>query len=369
MNKKIIQVTKTSLPPIEGYIEQLKEIWESAWISNMGPKHNELQTKLKEYLHVPHLSLFSNGHMALELLIQAMGLTGEIITTPFTFASTTHAIVRNGCVPVFCDIKKEDYTIDAGKIENLITPRTSAILPVHVYGNICDVEKIEQIAQKYHLKVLYDAAHTFGEEYRGKGIGSYGDAAMFSFHATKVFHTIEGGAIAYKEEWIGRKLYQLKNFGIKDAETVDGIGANAKMNEFQAIMGLCNLKYIDAEIEKRRSIADRYFRNLNGVKGIVLNRVREEVKSNYAYFPVLFDPELFGHNRDDVYERLKKQNIYARKYFYPLTNEYDCYRGRFDSEKTPVAREVSHQILTLPLFADLKFEDVDRICSIILEGR
>ena len=268
--KKIL-VTRSSMPPYEEYTEAIRDIWDTHWLTNMGKYHNELEKQLKEYLGVNGLSLFTNGHMALELALQAMNLSGEIITTPFTFASTTHAIIRNGLTPVFCDINNIDFTIDVSKIEALITDKTSAILPVHVYGNICDVEKIEQIANKYGIKVIYDAAHAFGVRYKGIGIGNFGDASMFSFHATKVFNTIEGGAISFHDnDEFSQKLYRLKNFGIKNEETVDDIGANAKLNEFSAVMGLCNLKHIGTELEKRKQIVNTYMNELSSINGIQL---------------------------------------------------------------------------------------------------
>ena len=236
------------MPSFEEYMEAIKPLWESRWLTNMGANHEELAKRLCEYLKVPNISLFVNGHMALELTLQAMDLEGEVITTPFTFASTTHAIVRSGLTPVFCDIDPENYTIDITKIEELITPKTCAIVPVHVYGNVCDLDAIDDIAKKHGLKVIYDAAHAFAVEYKGKGIGDFGDASMFSFHATKVFHTIEGGAIATSDKELMDRLWMLKDFGIRDEEVVDGIGANAKMNEFCAVMGLCNLDHIDSEI-------------------------------------------------------------------------------------------------------------------------
>ena len=281
MDKRIL-VARSSMPSIEEYIDEIRSIWDSHWMTNMGVKHNELEVKLKEYLEIDEISLFSNGHMALELVLQAMNLKGEVITTPFTFASTTHAIVRNGLTPVFCDINENDYTIDVNKIEELITDKTCAIVPVHVYGNICNIEEIERLAKKYDLKVIYDAAHTFGVKYNGKGIGSYGDASIFSFHATKVFNTIEGGAVCFNDKELGKKLYQLKNFGIKSETVVDGIGANAKMNEFQAAMGICNLRHVDNEIEKRRRVVERYRENLISVDGIKLCKSQEGVDSNYS---------------------------------------------------------------------------------------
>ena len=245
--EKPILVTRSSMPSFEEFTEMIRPIWDSAWLTNMGEYHQELERQLKEYMKTDNLVLFVNGHMALEMVIQAMELTGEVITTPFTFASTTHAIVRNGLTPVFCDIDPVNYTMDPDKIEALITDKTSAIIPVHVYGNFCDVERIEQIAKKHNLKVIYDAAHTFGAEYKGKSAAAYGDASIYSFHATKVFNTIEGGAVAFGEPWMGHRLNCLKNFGIVDQEHVVWVGGNAKMNEFQAAMGLCNLRHIDAE--------------------------------------------------------------------------------------------------------------------------
>ena len=331
----------------------------------MGQKHIELQNALKKYLNVDNVELLVNGHMALEMTLQAMNLQGEVITTPFTFASTTHAIVRNGLTPVFCDIRPDDFTMDADKIESLITDRTCAIMPVHVYGNVCDVEKIQKIADKYGLKVIYDAAHTFGVKYKGQGTGTFGDVSCFSFHATKVFHTIEGGAACFKDEELGRTLYRLKNFGIKNEEVVDGVGANAKMNEFQAAMGLCNLRHIESEIEKRRLVTECYRQCLTGVKGIQLNTIQKDVISNYAYFPILVNSDVCKVNRDELYNKLKEQNIFARKYFYPITSEFDCYKGKFDVVDTPVAKKISENVLTLPMYADLPLETVERICSVV----
>ena len=361
----MINVTRSSMPYFDEYCEEIKEIWNSRWLTNMGPKHQKLQDKLIEYLDVDKIDLFCNGHMALEMAIQAMGLTGEVITTPFTFASTTHAIVRNGLTPVFCDIEPDTYTIDASKIEALITDKTSAIIPVHVYGNICKVEEIERIAKKHNLKVIYDAAHAFGVKYKGRGIGSFGDASMFSFHATKVFHSIEGGAICFSDEVFGEKLYKLKNFGIASQESVEFVGGNAKMNEFAAAMGICNLRHIDGEIAKRKAAVERYRERLSGVDGITLCPIQENVQQNYAYFPVVFDKDVFGLSRDEVMDNLAKEDIGARKYFYPLTNTFDCYN--YDANQTPVALEISKKVLTLPLYADLTVEDVDRICDVILK--
>ena len=368
MEKKIL-VTRSSIPALDEYVDEIRDIWDSHWLTNMGEKHQRLQKELMNYLGVNNIELLTNGHMALELSLQALGLTsGEVITTPFTFASTTHAIVRNGLTPVFCDINPDDFTIDTDKIENLITDKTIAIMPVHVYGNICNIEEIEKIAKKYELKVIYDAAHAFGEKYHGKGVGKFGDISCFSFHATKVFNTIEGGGVCYTDEKFGEKLYRLKNFGIRNEEVVDGIGANAKMNEFCAAMGLCNLRHIDEEIAKRKIIVERYRNHLSDVVGIQLNQIQEGVESNYAYFPVIFDEKKFGASRNEVKELLLQYGIGARKYFYPLTNTFECFHGQFDVNATPVARHISHRVLTLPLYADLTLEEVDEICQIILNS-
>ncbi|MCI8372581.1 MAG: DegT/DnrJ/EryC1/StrS family aminotransferase [Lachnospiraceae bacterium] len=360
-----ILVTHSSMPPIEEYIEEIRELWDTHWLTNMGAKHKKFQVQLKEYMGVEQLDLLVNGHMALELTIQAMNLQGEVITTPFTFASTTHAIVRNGLEPVFCDINPQDYTMDVSKLEDLITDRTCAIIPVHVYGNICNIEEIERIAVKYGLKVIYDAAHTFGETYKGKSLGAFGDASCFSFHATKAFNTIEGGMVCYKDREIGERLYNLKNFGIRGPEVVESVGANAKMNEFQAAMGLCNLRHVEMEIAKRRKVTEHYRENLKGIDGIRLNVVQKDVEPNYAYFPVVFDEKAFGASRNEVFFALDKQEISARKYFHPLTNTFDCFHGKFDVNRTPTALHISRRVLTLPLYADLAVEDVDRICEVI----
>jgi len=367
MNK--ILVTRSSMPELDEYINEIKEMWDTHWLTNMGPKHRQLQEALRDFMGVENVELFTNGHMAIELTLQAMNLQGEVITTPFTFASTTHAIVRNGLEPVFCDVDPVTFTMDTGKLESLITERTCAILPVHVYGNICDIEGIERLAHKYGLKVIYDACHTFGETYKGRGVGCFGDASCFSFHATKVFNTIEGGAVAFRDKKIGDALYDLKNFGIHGPEEVSAVGANAKMNEFCAAMGLCNLRHIHDEISKRQTVAARYRSHLEGVEGLQLNAVQPEVESNYAYFPVVFHEQVFGANRDQVYDALEVHDIHTRKYFYPLTNTYSAFHGKYNALETPVALQISKRVLTLPMYADLALEDVDRICEIILSGR
>lgn len=361
-----IMVTRSSMPPMEEYIAEISDIWESRWLTNMGVKHQAFQAALQEFLGAPNIDLFTNGHMALELSLQALNLSGEVITTPFTFASTTHAIVRNGLEPVFCDIDPNDYTMDVTKLEHLITDRTSAIMPVHVYGNVCNVEEIERIAHKYGVKVIYDAAHSFGVRYQGKSTAVFGDVSCFSFHATKVFHSIEGGAACFHDRELGEKLSRLKNFGIRDAECVDGVGSNAKMNEFCAAMGLCNLRHVEGEIAQRKVVAERYRERLEGISGVQLNPIQPDVTPNYAYFPVVFHEAEFGSTRNEVFDALQRVDVYSRKYFYPLTNTFDCFHGKYDVEQTPVARHIANRVLTLPIYADLELMLVDRICDVIL---
>lgn len=363
-----INVTRSSMPTFEEYCNEIKELWDSRWLTNMGIKHRQLQAELEVYLGVPHVVLYTNGHLALENVLAALNLPkgGEVITTPFTFVSTTHSIVRNGLVPVFCDVNDVDYTMDVTKIESLITDKTVAIVPVHVYGNLCNVNAIQAIAEKYNLKVVYDAAHAFGVTYEGISAACFGDASMFSFHATKVFNTIEGGVVCFKEDKLVSVLNEMKNFGIRGQEECVYVGSNAKMSEFQAAMGICNLRHLDEEIAKRKVAVEQYRKRLSGVVGIKLCPVQAGVVSNYAYFPVVFDG--YKYNRDEVFELLKEQEIVARKYFYPLTNDFECYKEypTAGAEKTPVAKYLADRVLTLPLYSDLTVEDVDRICDVIL---
>lgn len=361
-----INVTRSSMPPYEEYIEEIKDLWDSRWLTNSGCKHVLLEEKLKEYLKVNNISLFANGHLALEAALNVFRLKGEVITTPFTYGSTTQAIVRAGLTPVFCDIEPDFYTIDADKIEELITEKTVAIVPVHVYGNVCNYRKIEEIADKYNLKVIYDAAHAFGVEADGISVGNFGDASMFSFHATKVFHTIEGGGVTYNDTSLMAHLNAWKMYGMYDKENAEIEGLNAKLTEFAAAMGLCNLKHIDGEIEKRKRCVEVYREYLSDVPGIKICKEQENVISNYAYFPVYFEKKEFGENREEVLEKLSKEDIYPRRYFYPLTSEFTLYQGKFFIQETPVAKDASRNILTLPLYADLSIEDVRRICEIIL---
>ncbi len=371
---KPIYVTRPSMPELEDFMEEIRPIFERRVLTNMGPVYKKFQRMLMDYLEVPELSLFTNGHLALELGLQALGLKqqgqavggGEVITTPFTFVSTTHAISRNNLKPVFCDIRKADYCMDPEKIEELITDKTVAIVPVHVYGNICDVRKIQKIADKHGLKVIYDGAHAFGEKYDGVSIGNFGDATMFSFHATKVFHSIEGGAVAFQDRRYGVPLHELKNFGIHGEFEISAIGGNAKLDEFRAAMGICNLRRMEECIQARKAVHDQYFERLGGVEGIILCPVQKKVTPNYAYFPVYFDREAFGKTRDDIYAQLQEHGIYSRKYFYPAVNELACY-AEYQNQATPVTHDVATHILTLPIYEGLTPEDVDRICDIILD--
>ncbi len=364
-----INVTRSSMPAFEEYCEEIKPLWESHWLTNMGIKHKTLEADLKRYLGVENLKLYVNGHLALENVLEAMNFPagGEVITTPFTFASTTHAIVRTGLKPVMCDIDPVSFTMNPDLIEGLITEKTVAIMPVHVYGNLCDVEKIQTIADRRGLKVIYDAAHAFGASYKGRSSATFGDASMFSFHATKVFNTIEGGAISFRDATMSRNLDDLKNFGIHGPEEVAFVGGNAKMNEFAAAMGICNLRHVEGEIAKRGAVAARYNSHLANVPGLQLNVPQVDVTPNYSYYPVVFHDE-FGADRDQVFAALAQEEIVARKYFYPLVNDFDCYRDAdfYGAEKTPVAKFISDRVLTLPLYADLSMEDVDRICEIVL---
>ncbi|RDB63929.1 aminotransferase [Gordonibacter sp. 28C] len=357
------------MPSFEEYCDEIRDLWDTLWLTNRGVKHRQLEDMIQEYLGVEYMTLFVNGHSALECILETMELgrdgRNEVITTPFTFASTIHAIVRKGLKPVFCDIKPDDFTIDPDKIEALVTPRTCAILPVHVYGNVCDVDAIGSIVREHDLKVVYDAAHAFGVLKDGVGVGSFGDASMFSFHATKVFHTIEGGAIAHSDSLLCDKLAQWRNFGITGTESVEYVGGNSKMNEFAAAMGICNLRHIDVEIAKRKAVAERYWANLEGVPGIQFCKPKPNVRHNYAYMPVLFDPSAFGATRDDVLEALAAEGIGARKYFYPIASDFECYRSEHDSSETPVAKWAGDRILALPIYADLALDDVDRICAVV----
>lgn len=361
-----IYVTKSFLPPMEEYVEEIKYIWESSWLTNNGLLHNSLEQKLTNYLKVISSTLFVNGTLALETALEALNLEGEVITTPFTFAATTHAISRKNLTPVFGDIEPNTFNLDPTKIEELITDKTSAIVPVHVFGNPCDVKAINKIANKYNLKVIYDAAHAFGVTVEGKGIGTFGDVSMFSLHATKVYNSIEGGLLTCPDQSLQRKLNLLKNFGISGPENIDTVGTNAKMNEFQAAMGLVNLRYIESEIEKRKKIAYLYRELLTGIDGITSLEDIQGVKHNYSYFPIIVNED-FGVTRDVLHRELENYNIFTRKYFYPLCVDFACYKEEFIDTKSrlPIANKVSEEILTLPIYGSLSEGEIEYICESI----
>lgn len=367
---KNIPVTWSSMPTFEEYCETIRPLWETRWLTGRGAIHREFEEQLKQYMNVPNVALFANGHVALEVTLQTANLKGEVITSPFTHISTSHAIVRNGLTPVFCDINEEDLTIDDTKIESLITENTCAIVATHVYGYVCHVEAIEKIAKKHGLLVVYDAAHAFGETINGIGVGNFGDASMFSTHATKVFQTIEGGIVSYKDTKRFAAIEQITNFGIvgnfgvAGKDSIEYVGTNARMNEMEAAMGLCNLRHIDEEIAKRKALADRYTERLSGIKGINLLKPQPGVKYNYAYYPVIVDG--YCKNRDEVIAELGTHSISARRYFYPSVDSAECYNGKYPAENTPVSHYYADRAMTLPLFSDLPIEEVDRICDIII---
>ena len=359
-----INVTRSSMPSFEEYCEEIRDLWDSRWLTNNGGKVQALSAQLCDFLQSARVELFSNGHMALEAVLSTLPKRGEVITTPFTFASTVHAIVRKGLTPVFADIRQDDYTIDADQVEKLITSKTCAILPVHVYGRLCDVDKLEQISQKHGIPVIYDAAHAFGVTRNGVSAARFGLASMFSFHATKVYHTIEGGCIATQSEELAEKLALERNYGITGPEDVVSVGGNAKMNEFQAAMGLCNLRHLADDIRGRKAVHECYMQSLSGLDNIILPVLQPDVESNYAYFPVVFENR---ETRDRVCAALLEEGVYARKYFYPLITDFECYHGLpgFDSAKTPVAQRVSDGVVTLPMYPDLALSDVQMISEVI----
>lgn len=366
MEAQRIKVTRSSMPSIEEYTDEIRALFSSHMLTNAGVKHQQLEEELTSFLDVDYVSLFVNGHSALEAIFEAMELgRGEVITTPFSFISTANAIARKGLTPVFADIDPFSYTLDPNLIEPLISDKTVAIVPVHVYGNICDVDAIQAVAERNGLKVIYDAAHAFGETWKGRGIGSFGDASMFSFHATKVFNTIEGGAVTTSNRDLYSALNCCRNFGLAGPEDAKYIGGNSKMNEFCAAMGLCNLRHVSREISKRKAVASRYTERLCDLPGVEVRHPQEGVISNYAYYPVLFNPDVFGSTRDEVFDALEKINVGSRKYFYPLITDFECYRDAYSSSETPVAKHVADNILTLPMYADLAVDDIDRICDTI----
>lgn len=365
MKNKRINIVRSSMPCFDKYVATIRPLWDTCWLTNMGIIHNELEEKLGKYLKVDNFLLVSSGHIALELALQSLDLKGEVITTPFTFASTAHAITRMNLTPIFCDIDPIDYNIDVSKIESLITEKTVAVMPVHVYGNSCKVNEIKKIAEKYNLKVIYDGAHTFGVEIGGEGIANFGDITTFSFHGTKVFHTIEGGGIAVKDKELYEKIKKMRNFGLEPNGDCLFPGTNAKLSEFHAAMGLTLLDIVDDEIYKRKQVYDCYQAHLSNIKGLKLLNLDSNSKQNYIYMPILIEED-FPKSRNILIKELNENNIYPRVYFHPLMNDLTCYNKGFKTY-FPNAKYVSERILVLPLYAELSLNDVDMICKVILK--
>jgi dTDP-4-amino-4,6-dideoxygalactose transaminase len=362
-----ILVNKPTLPELSEFIPYLEKIWESKRLTNIGEFHKQLENELAEFLGVKHVSLFANGTLALIAALQVMRISGEVITTPYSFVATTHAIKWNGMTPVFCDIEPETCNINPEKIEALITPKTTAIVPVHIYGNPCDVEKIGEIADVYGLKVIYDAAHAFNVKINNESVLNFGDLSVLSFHATKIYNTFEGGAVISHDEKTKKRLDYLKNFGFADETTVIAPGINAKMNEMQAALGILQLKDVEKNTLKRKRIAEKYREVFSEIDGIEFINEMKNVKHNYGYFPIFVDENKYGKSRDELYEELKKNNIFARRYFYPLISQFPSYRGldSASSDNLPVATEITEKVICLPIYADLDITEVEKICAII----
>lgn len=365
--KKIITVTSPLLPDLKEFEKYLEDIWNRKWLTNNGYYHKELEKALADYLGVPYLSLFTNGTLPLITALQAMRITGEVITTPYSFVATTHSIWWNGIKPVFVDVDEKTGNIDPEKIEAAITPKTTAIMPVHVYGTPCDTKRIKEIADKYGLKVIYDAAHAFGVKVNGKSILEEGDISTLSFHATKVYNTVEGGALICHDEATKKRIDYLKNFGFADEVTVVAPGINSKMDEIRSAYGLLNLQQVDKAIESRKSTAFKYREGLKDIEGIRFLCDIEGVKHNYSYFPIFIDENKYGMSRDALYMKLKEQNILARRYFYPLISEFSTYRGLESAtvENLPIAHKLASSVICLPMYAFMEDCDIERVISVI----
>ena len=366
MEDKLITVTSPLLPSLDEFIPMLKDIWDRKWLTNNGHYHKELEKSLAEYLGVKYISLFTNGTLPLITALQAMRITGEVITTPYSFVATTHSIWWNGLKPVFVDVDEKTGNIDPEKIEAAITPHTTAIMPVHVYGTPCNTKRIQEIADVYGLKVIYDAAHAFGVKVNGESILNAGDMSTLSFHATKVYNTVEGGALVCHDEATKKRIDYLKNFGFAGETTVVAPGINSKMDEIRAAYGLLNLKQVDDAIARRKATAERYRAALKNVAGIRMLEDVEGVHHNYAYFPIFISEE-YGLSRDALYEKLKEHNVYGRRYFYPLISTFSAYKGLESArpENLPVAHKLADQVLCLPMFAGLDNESIDRIIDVV----
>lgn len=368
MENKQIAVTSPLLPDLDEYTQLLKEIWDSKWITNNGLFHKRLESELADYLKVPYLSLFTNGTLPLITALQALRITGEVITTPYSFVATTHSLWWNGIKPVFVDIDLENCGLNPDKIEAAITPKTTAIMPVHCYGKPCDIEGIQQVADKYGLKVIYDAAHAFGVEINGKSILEYGDMSTLSFHATKVYNTLEGGALVVKDKKTKQRIDYLKNFGFAGETEVVAPGINSKMDEARAAYGILNLKQVDAAIELRHQVAVRYRETLKNVEGVTFFEDVQGVKHNYSYFPIFVDAEKYGMTRDELYFKMKEQNVLGRRYFYPLISTFSTYRGLESSrpENLPIAHKIAEQVICLPMHHEISELDIERILATIV---
>ena len=364
---KPILVTQPSLPPLKDFIKSLEKIWDSKWLTNNGQFHQEFEKKLADYLGVEYISLFSNGTLALMTAYKQLSLTGEVITTPYSFVATTHAMLWNNITPVFCDVDPIYGNLDADKIEALITINTTAIVPVHVYGNPVDVEKIQKIAKKHNLKVIYDAAHAFGVEKDGQSILNFGDLSILSFHATKTFNTIEGGAIICRDKETKQQIDYLKNFGFENETSVIQTGINGKMNELQAAFGLLQLKTIDKDIAKRKKVADKYKETLKGIVGIRVLNDKENVKHNYSYFPIFIEDD-YPLTRDKLYQKLKDHHIFARRYFYPLISDFPMYKhlGLSNPDDLPNAVNIANEVICLPIYPELSIKEINFISDIII---
>ena len=368
MTKEKINVTQPSLPDLKDYIPYLEDIWKSKWLTNNGKYHQQFEQELKEFLEVKQVNLFTNGTLALITALQALRITGEVITTPYSFVATTHALHWNGIKPVFCDIEPDTMNLDPDKIEALITPQTTAIMPVHVYGNPCNVDKIQKIADKFSLTVIYDAAHAFNVRLDNESILNYGDLSILSFHATKVFNTIEGGAIICHDKKLKEQIDYLKNFGFAGETKVIAPGINAKMNELQAALGLLQLKRVEADISKRKEIAEQYRKELRDMQGITVLEDIAGVQHNYSYFPILVDSSKYGKSRDELYNYLKEHNIYSRRYFYPLISNFSMYRT-LDSahpDKLSIANKIAEQVICLPIYPELSEDIIKRITNLLI---
>jgi len=369
--KKAVYVTQPALPPLEDFTQLLAEVWENKILTNNGPFHQKFEKELAEYLGVKYISLFSNGTMALMTALQALKITGEVITTPFSFVATTHSLWWNNIKPIFADIDPTTFNLDPRKVEAAITPQTTAIMPVHVYGNPCNLNELKRIADTYGLKIIYDAAHAFGVKVAGSSVLNFGDLSILSFHATKVFNTIEGGAIICQDEKIKKRIDYLKNFGFVDETTVIEPGINAKMNEVQAAFGLLQLKQIDENVRKRKAIAELYRNKLADIAGIRFMSDFDNVEHTYSYFPILVDENIYGKTRDELYNHLKQHNIFGRRYFYPLISQFPTYRGLNSAKEDnlPIAIQVSEQVICLPIYPDLDEDIVVKIVNIISSFR